>query len=969
MLARAYAGDSGNIAPRAMPAGNPAPGRAFAGMPEAAGNIAPTSMPAGNLAPGGDCGTGHPMYEDLPWLWSALDLPIRRPGWSAALTVRQIFTALRTHGVQPHARRPEEDEAVARELVDAVLRGADWPDEASRHDRRAVDPGAEHGITFGEGAMTGTYQLGVAEGVFPRTDGTEPGDLGRLGSYARIAADISDMGGGTLRRVGACEVFWGAVFPNPTQLHGTRGNQRYTEGIPMWNDGKIVPPPAVILAQIGASSTTGSGYACLGFATQLVVRCLLLGLKVNLTPFNPGGGDGLNWVIAVTGASAGADRDATSPLKDGTLWASVAAGKPGWQSGVLVPSTAGWAGFYWDDADYSFPAADTAGATSDIRAYEKVAVSVWPTGDTEAAVGRHPRVQAAPYRMECARRKSLAIAAFATGIGEWLAQIDGAFVSLGGGGGAHPVTLRVYDVVAAIELGNEFNGFWPTGSSVTSTGETATEIAQGAMEAGRYCALVAGPIRNLLPKVRFRVTELSSWAIKDGVDDFATSCAWLAAVVGAMDTEVAWWRAIQTSSPRAPVRGGEAWKATCAAAGFHWPPESHDHTDTLGLSAADLVHELGYHWYHGKDHDNKGNALQPKAWIYADAERQAQDVATFRATLAAVCDPLGITFDLTLGEIGFPSVDPNATGEVNPGSHDASAGYYANTNTTFQAAMLVRILALHVARGVASCSWFTFCLPMQEANGLYANWGPSAGSSLHDESYVEGDIFTQGLDCWPKPAWFAFGRLKALINGSNAVTLVENRNGLTVIRFELAPGPGWSFAYLFWLDQYAPSTSARVEFEGTTDFDYHSLVPTLDEAAAIATTDSNGYGRKPGLDWEWTGFDAAVLRYTVTGTTLRFRIRQADPATAPAPICIFTSGAYVPLPTIGRPATDPHVPLRLGPTRPTPRDPGPFAPGPPIGSLDPLVPPHVVWIDADDDNQGNGVPDAEDADEAGQESP
>ncbi len=907
---------------------------------------------------------------------SVLDIEVRRPEWTGSTTVRKLFAALRARGVEPHAHWSAADEAVAASLISGVMHARRG---ASRREERELDA-----VGFGVGAMAGTYRFGVAEGVYPRDDGTQDSDEHRLGTYGDIAADIADMGGDTLRRVEACDVYWGCLFPNPNpDPKVLNPNGSYAAGKPIWDNGAVVPPPSEILQNIRVDPTTGLGYGRLAFCAQLLHKCLFLGLKVNLTPFNRGGGDKLNWGVSKPTATLTASA-ATSPFRTSahpggpytTSWGDVRAGQPSWQSGMLIPGTDGWDPLYWDywDPAYAFPAAASADATSAAQHHELYAVNVWPTGDTVAGDGSYPS-DATAYREECARRKSLAIAAFATGIGEWLAQFHLALGDLG-------IGLEVYHVVAAIELGNELNGFWPTGSPVTDAGSTSHVIAQGAAEAGRYCALIAGPIRNLLPKMRFRVAELASWHKDDaGEDDFAEGVSWLGAVVQAMDTEIGWWREIQTAAvPGAAVR---AWTAACTLAGFSWPPASPLGIDTLGLTAADLVHELGYHWYHGSDHNETGTFQDNTSGnyrLYADAARQARDIHTFRDGLRAVCDPLGITFDITLGEIGFPAVDPNPSGSTTAA---LGSGYCADTTTIFQASMVVRTLAVNVASGVASSSWFTFCEPLDTGtSGSYSNWGPTSGCSLHNELRA-GNNFQQDPDCWQRPAWFAFGRLKALINDSDAVRILENGEGLTVIRFELVAGThgDWTYAYLFWVDQYfAPTSGLASEVEVTfaseslSEFEYYSVVPLVDETL-ISTTDAQHYPHPTGdsLLWEWAGFHAAVLDEARIGFKLEFLVRTADPVKAPAPICIFTNAEYV-HPTsngasLGKPVDTPLTAApRLGKMTNDPRDPGPFTPGPTIGPLGPADPQHPAWLDSDDDQEAwDDDGDAEDIDEATQE--
>ncbi len=144
-----------------------------------------------------------------------LDAPLRPKGWTNAITVRQLFTALRAQGVVPHPRAPEDDEEVAKELVDAVVRADRQPGspfhELWRGPDYGPDVGTDREIEFGDGALSGTFQFGMAEGNYPRSDGSQPGEVGRIGTYANIAADISDMGGDLIRRLAPCDVCWGAI--------------------------------------------------------------------------------------------------------------------------------------------------------------------------------------------------------------------------------------------------------------------------------------------------------------------------------------------------------------------------------------------------------------------------------------------------------------------------------------------------------------------------------------------------------------------------------------------------------------------------------------------------------------------------------------------------------------------------------------------------------------------------------------
>ncbi len=318
-----------------------------------------------------------------------------------------------------------------------------------------------------------------------------------------------------------------------------------------------------------------------------------------------------------------------------------------------------------------------------------------------------------------------------------------------------------------------------------------------------------------------------------------------------------------------------------------------------------------------------------------------------------MCNPLGIKFEVTMGEISFPAVDPNgivpATGSLYTTSTKLSGPYYANTNPTFHAAMLVRILALNVACGVASSNWFSFCDPLVHEGGTYTPWGSTSGGGLHNEAYVAatGRTFRQHTDGWQRPAWFSVGRAKRLFAGADSMTVLQNEGGLTMIRLALNPASGWAHAYLFWLDQYAPTAQATVEFVNVSKFQYYSLVPKI--LVGARPLDSNGYPRAvASLVWEWAGFHDAVLNEVSAGDRLTITLQAADPDVAEAPVCILTDGAYVqPAAWPGTAAAHPqNNASRPGGSRPHPRNAGPFAAQPTTG-IDPADPPHPTWIEPD----------------------
>ena len=169
-----------------------------------------------------------------------------------------------------------------------------------------------------------------------------------------------------------------------------------------------------------------------------------------------------------------------------------------------------------------------------------------------------------------------------------------------------------------------------------------------------------------------------------------------------------------------------AWEATCEDAGYFWPPDTPDDlrdlwTDPsyLTTTAADLVHQVGMHWFHSADTD-PGD----KAPTYRGSRDLLASVDRLRTTVSTLADA-GIDVSMSMSAIGFPAAAPWGLGN----------GHQALLRVTptrgFQAAMLVRSLLHPLALGVETVSWFTF---MSSPVDISASWRSQFHTQgLHDD--------------------------------------------------------------------------------------------------------------------------------------------------------------------------------------------------------------------------------------------
>jgi hypothetical protein len=188
---------------------------------------------------------------------SSLDVVIQRRSDSTSFTLRALFDALATVGI---AYSPSGDRSLVQAYADLIVAAVG----------SLSDSPTEEGVRP-------LRSMAVDEAMYARVDPRDPslndGTIGAEGTFIQVAADMARMGMGRLRRVKQCDIYWACLFPySPTSSS-------------LFQNGTQVRRPGDIL-----DAMRSDAYGRLAWATLMIVTCYALDLKLDLTPFNAGGG-------------------------------------------------------------------------------------------------------------------------------------------------------------------------------------------------------------------------------------------------------------------------------------------------------------------------------------------------------------------------------------------------------------------------------------------------------------------------------------------------------------------------------------------------------------------------------------------------------------------------------------------------------------------------------------------------------
>lgn len=811
-------------------------------------------------------------------------------------TIRALLTCLRKAGVHSDDATDPDDAS----LADGLLRSFQAHRARARGKQLGAGPWSD--AVTPEESVAANASFGVAEGTFPR-NGSD--DILECGDYVDMVNDLVAMGAGTVRRVKDRDLFWASLFPDPDFQHG-----------------ETIASPGDIQARIAANN-----YEVLRPFKNLLLVSGTAGLKIAPTLFNGGGGYTIN---SMTETDSEEFIDGTDVLNS-----TLDTARPPQLQNYLIGSYRGWDEYYWNFEGFSFlrPQDEALAALfPDLEAavagpqkdYQRFAINVWPTDDTDDLSST-----SSPYMRECCRRKALGLASFADAIGQFLSKVHLGLK-------AWSTTASLYRVLDAFELGNEFNNFYvqPNTTEVPSDLSPEELVAAvqlrtdalfyspiSAKEAGRYFALLAGPIHLHLPNARFRACELGS----GNTEEFPDQCDWLRMVVETgMPTEVDRWRASQAMYFVANSTGVDTWitdsmrawyGSSIQGGSFFWPPLTPDMSTYMTVSARDLVHQLGFHWFHNLDTKGTARVWAPRDWhdfgfTYLDECHLGALSMEFDTR---VLTPLASEFTLgrTLGASGFPSRQPSAPGD--------NSSFYADASGPEQAAMLIRRLATARGLGFEVASWFTFLNGPKSATELVTSLQTFDTMSLHND--VNDGHHKQGDNAWPRPAWFAYRRLMWLLSVAPDVEVASAERGFVILRFTAA-GAGialspegeayhapFKYAYMAWVDQH--SGAAEINPDGTrsgggsfelvdvsgADAPSHALSMVPSVSAPTGDVDENGYAVVT-PDWHWAGWNAAARVSSVNGTfdgggftIISVDVAVADPQANIAPLLLLSNAA------------------------------------------------------------------------------
>lgn len=854
--------------------------------------------------PAGPSSTESGSYLDRP-------IPMRS---GPRFTPREWFAALRAEGIEP--QEGDDDEAAATHLAPLFRPDLARPSDALCLSGQAGS-GPGNGAPGGSGGADAHSRkqspipvipmalqsggvvdatMGVAEGAFALSaDPNERFFCGdeyiEFGLYSEMVADLAAMGAGRIRRAKRCDLYWGSLFPR--QDYDVAGS---------YQDGVLFPKPAEIEPKLRAI-----GWAALVPFERMVLACRRHGIKLSVTPFHSCGGSPLT-------ASPGEVDDGTNirgseasdPVycPDGTeaTWATVCAARPMHQRGVRLATTEGWDDWYWSDVD---------GGTDDERHYQQFAVNIWPSERGEAVDG-----YVSDYMIQCARRKSLGLAALADALAEYLARLRRAYLRVG---------HDLWDVIEEVEFANEQDGaFVREAGEVgeeddpSALGITGAHVAgYASLELGRYCTLMSGPFRDRFPGLRFHLGE----CFNQPPEKLAIGAAFMYRVVdNGMRTEVRLWRERQLSRLLADRTGRDIageyadWNACCEDAGYWWPKRAADASELMAFGVTDLVHRAGFHWFHGVDWGYDEGALQSKPNSYYDDVALVDAISMFRDAVLTPLGARGFDVGICVNAMGFPALYPTKPSVK-------SADWFIRTTPIYQAAMLLRWFAVLRAAGVDYACWFTSMRSPSELTKSNYKWDAFDAMSLRNDcafANSAGNV-QRGRDhiAFPRPAWYAWQAWVTLMSYCTRLDLVHAAQGCVIIRLTLNggiheplhPDRTFPYAYLMWLDQYAASSKVHDHERASTHAEVVpvgvppaevpfgvtllSLIPQVIDAeqpffGTDDGPDANGYALPArGADWDWTGWHGAVA-FSTNGLLQIGTLGIADPSFAPTPICLLT---------------------------------------------------------------------------------
>lgn len=477
------------------------------------------------------------------------------------------------------------------------------------------------------------------------------------------------------------------------------------------------------------------------------------------------------------------------------------------------------------------------------------------------------------YAGACAMRKSLALAAFGTAVGEVMQIWENGLAAEG---------LALADYVPHLEFGAENDEDWAQFGEWDSHGAlTELQLAQlegdphfraSWREYARFHGTLARAIIAQWPAARFKSSESASWAT---ILQSKARSDWMGiALTEGLDAETDLMRRVllvrSAGSGWVSTPGFEAaedWVGVEEEGGFEFP------TATAGF--AQLVHVIGLHWFHywqGAGDDPEDPNFSGDLGYQNESEMIANTLDPLLELVVARCEAAGRPVTWGIGNVGFPS------GATTTGHGLAHVCIYDPPGQMQEAQSLVRQLLTIWAYGADHVMWFNhMCDRGPDGGGQFGTMG-----LRNDEATAT--VGPAAVEGWAKSAWWALQCLIQLTMPATSREVHHDDNGLIAVRLRARgggfkhprrPGMTWEYAHVFWLDGGSPEVqyeSASVVLEAPDGFDRVALVPRETGPGVgrvggyAASTEpewdeddpSSGHYGNCTQEWTWDGDSVAI---------------------------------------------------------------------------------------------------------------
>ncbi len=697
---------------------------------------------------------------------------IRSTGAPAQGEIVALLRGLREAGVEPHpfgGLFPENvDLQVAQTLRVTLTSEEEGPVVGSEGVMVGVDDDRE---ASEEDALP-DLQLGLRNPLFLIPDeigeesrpSTAPVSTYKYGLFWEMMRDMSKAGLGVASHFHAPDLAWYLLAPF------RRGHEYTGEDDEDADD--LIPMPTELLEQL-----TEHRFWAFRCFTLFAICCKLYGMRAMPVLFDYGGGARFNvdFDFVINGANYTKSR--------------LLEGMPAHQPGTSIPSGLGWDGWY-----YLLHGMEEAMASyiPQVR-YQKFALNVWcPDSESD-------------YMQECARRKALGVAAFAYAVGQYLDALDDALASIG-------AEESVTDLVPWLDLGNELNSYWGRDPELPAEDDGGT--AEIIYEAGRFSALLAGPIKLFQPSIKMRFTDLHGHTPKF---DWESNCRWVKYCIrDGVTEEVQRWKrlfrafglaasgvptpadvwdfydgdpeGVAVSLTQALLAGDisqsdYAWLGTLVAlsddsvgpgAPFFWPLSGK-------FQPKKLVDQVGFHFFESLLRTMVGAGEEgdvDPGERYGDELDLGAQIDELHNRVIRPLARQGIDLTWSLTAICFPATYPDS-----PTEQDS---WYPDTSPAYQAGLAARRVCYVRARGDGPevVLWYTAMAKITSAGDVHGSWGKYTATGIRNDVVLPPDLaageveeavvdggraagvalggFSNQRHAWRRPVWYTLRRLSWL---------------------------------------------------------------------------------------------------------------------------------------------------------------------------------------------------------------